>query len=184
MSGYKHDCALGSGEERRRALTTGNGQWGKTDFLRQAEEGVGVEGDPESTQGRLYARGNTTWRRVFVPPSLFPRMSVVPVARFSSSLRMLGRGYLILISLWEFLGSRNLGFLFYHCARQDGGHSFALSLVPSWEGTALPAEALCTPQAGTGCFPTRSPDECPGSCREFHAFPFIVLAPAAQVLPS
>lgn len=121
MSGYKHDCALGSGEERRRALTTGNGQWGKTDFLRQAEEGVGVEEDPESTQGRLYARGNTTWRRVFVPPSLFPRMSVVPVARFSSSLRMLGRGYLILISLWEFLGSRNLGFLFYHCARQDGG---------------------------------------------------------------
>ena len=171
-------------------MTTGHGQWGEADFLQQAEEGrYGWERGPESDKA-----GSIPGQHHFGSKSSCLQASPQDVgcvcAPFPSSPRMLSRGYLILIFLWDVWAERVLNFLSDTVpARQGGRHSFALSLEPTWKGTVsgsvatLPAEALCIHHSDTGVSPPGSPAELPGPCRGFPAFPFIVSAPAAQFLP-
>lgn len=140
-------------------MTTGHGQRGEADFLQQAEESMGGRGRPERDKaGRMPGQPHFGSKSSWLQAS--PRDVGCVCAPFPSSQRMLSRGYLILIFLWDVWAERILNFISDTVpARQDGGCSFAPPLEPPWQGTVLGsvatllAEALCIYQFDTGVSP-------------------------------
>ncbi|KAF6104464.1 hypothetical protein HJG60_011389 [Phyllostomus discolor] len=120
---------------------------------------MGGRGDPERDQaggmpGQHRFGSKSSWLQAS------PRDVGCVCAPFPSSQRMLSRGYLILIFLWDVWAERIVNFLSGTVpARQGGRHSFAPSLEPPWKGTVsgsaatLPAEALCIYRSDTGVSP-------------------------------
>lgn len=98
--------------------------------------------------GQHHFRSKSSWLQAS------PRDVGCVCAPFPSSQRMLSRGYLILIFLWDVWAERILNFLSDTVpARQGSRHSFVPSLEPPWKGTVSGSETLCIYRFDTGVSP-------------------------------
>lgn len=117
-------CVMGAGKDKRQTLTSGSGQWWRGDqfpCIRLCAECMSRRGTAKSSRkrtqesqiaGRLCTGAVSLGCHSSLYLQVFPSRKLTLSVSFSSSLRMLCGGYLILtlLSLWDSLGRKDLEF--------------------------------------------------------------------------